>query len=145
MNKNIKIHFIFWNFILIKIIIMLLNPQKCIILFFICFQVSGSSGSQPPQQCQLCHATFTNYYELDEHVKAHASQQQTVSGGIPTTNPILPVKPLEYHCTHCAKQSLKQVFASLPALEQHVTHMHTGKGMTLNILRTVFVSYWGLD
>ena len=94
------------------------------------------SSSQPPQQCQLCHATFTNYYELDEHVKAHATQHQNsaltaTAAGISLTqnNPLLqPMKPLEYHCTHCAKQSLKQVFASLSALEQHVTHMHTGKG-----------------
>lgn len=50
-------------------------------------------------------------------MKAHGQQQQVATS-----------KPLEYHCTHCAKQSLKQVFASLLALEQHVTHMHTGKG-----------------
>ncbi|XP_067933295.1 zinc finger protein 423-like [Watersipora subatra] len=70
-------------------------------------------------KCQLCKETFVNYYELDEHVKKHDT-----STGYQN-------KTLEYHCTHCAKQSLKQVFVSLLALEQHVTHMHTGKGLSL--------------
>lgn len=91
--------------------------------------------NKPTQKCQLCKETFTNYYDLDEHVKGHAQHQQNITAAATATtatssvnNPVLPVKPLEYHCTHCAKQSLKQVFASLQALEQHVTHMHTGKG-----------------
>ena len=79
----------------------------------------------PVHTCQLCKETFSNYYDLDEHVKTHASKQLAADG---TSSSVLLAKPLEYHCTHCAKQSLKQVFASLLALEQHVTHMHTGKG-----------------
>lgn len=75
-------------------------------------------------QCQLCDRMFTNFYHLDEHLKESCNgrrqEQASPSSSL--------AKPLEYHCTHCAKQSLKHVFASLQALEQHVSHMHSGKG-----------------
>lgn len=83
--------------------------------------------------------TFSNLYELDEHLKGHATQNMSTSDTPSTTGVVLAIKPLEYHCTHCAKQSLKQVFASLLALEQHVTHMHTGKGkIALFLLQLMF-------
>lgn len=84
--------------------------------------------------CQLCGALFSNLYDLDEHLKGHAHGVPASADGNHSSKSssfglALPGKPLEYHCTHCAKQSLKQVFASLLALEQHVTHMHSGKGI----------------
>lgn len=87
--------------------------------------------TQPAIQCRLCKISFTNYYQLDEHLKAHAGASHglsSVGSGILATSAAAGVKPLEFHCTHCAKQSLKQVFSSLHALEQHVHLVHSGKG-----------------
>ena len=99
---------------------------KCFAQISLGFQTSEDQVP-PARQCQMCKETFSDYYQLDEHLKSHAN---SLEASLPVTSQSgADMRALEYQCTHCAKQSLKQSFSSLHALEQHVIHMHTGKGM----------------